>query len=208
MFSFLLPKETGFFDLFDQHASLIEKSTEAFFSIWSSDQPIYSVVETIKALEHEADITTHKTIELLHKTFITPLERDDIFRLISRMDDVIDHIEAAADCLILYKITALPSSAKEMVKVLDECAKELQFAVKGLHKMDNQASIRKRCYQIKHLENEADSILRQAIGKLFDEEPDTRLLIKWKEIYEHLEEAVDRCEDVSNIIEGVILESM
>jgi predicted phosphate transport protein (TIGR00153 family) len=208
MFSFFLPKEIGFFDLFDKHASLIVQSIDVFLSIWTMDQSIESAVAKIDLLEQEADLITHQTVEFLHKTFITPIDRDEIFRLISRMDDVIDNIKAAADCLIIYKITSILPPAKGLVKILADSVRELQVAVKGLRRMDNEASIHKTYANINRLKNESDLILRNALGRLFEEESDTRTLIKWKEIYEHLEKAIDRCEDASNIIEGVILEYM
>lgn len=207
MFSRFLPKEPGFFDSFDQHADLIVRSAQLLSTIWGNHSIVTSV-EKIKSLENEADEITHHTIELLHKTFITPLDREDIFRLISRMDDIIDHIEAAADCLIVYKITSLLTPALSLVKILNECAQEVQSAVKGLRHIDKNPSTRLHCTKINLLESEADGILRNAIGLLFEEEQDTRLLIKWKEIYDHLEGAINRCEDASNIIEGVILEHM
>lgn len=208
MFSFFLPKETGFFDLFDQHASLIVKSTDTFLSIWTAGESIPNAVEKIDQLEQQADLVTHQTVELLHKTFITPIDRDEIFRLISRMDDVIDNIKAAADCLTIYKIETILSPAKTMVKILAECTQELQKAVKGLRRLDKEEEIKNTYSSIIRLRNEAALVFHKALGLLFEEEKDTRTLIKWKEIYERLERALERCEDASSIIEGVILEYM
>ncbi len=206
MFSQLMPKETKFFDLFDQHASLLVRSAEIFLSLSKDFQAIPVLVEEIKKLEHEADKITHHTVEMLHKTFITPFDRDDMFRLISCMDDIIDNIDAAAGDLVMYKITQMQPAALELAKTLLIATQELQSAVKGLRDLKNSESVRLYCVNINRLEHEADHILRNAIGDLFDKEEDIRLLIKWKEIYENLEEATDRCEDVANIIEGVILE--
>jgi uncharacterized protein Yka (UPF0111/DUF47 family) len=145
-------------------------------------------------------------VEALHKTFITPIERDDIYRLIGKMDDIMDYVEAAAERIALYKLTVMTADVKDLADVLVRATKELEAAIKLLRDMGNAEAISKKCIDINRLENESDSILRAAVARLFDEEQDTRLIIKWKEIYENLENATDRCEDVANIIEGVVLE--
>lgn len=208
MFSKLLPKETLFFDFFEQHASIARQAAQTFLQLMTCDQiGLKDGVNPIKILEHEADKVAYHCIENLHKSFITPLQHDDIFRLISRMDDVIDCIdEAFEDCLI-YKISSCTPAAKEMTRLLVLAIEKLEFGVKGLRDHKKHAAIiRETNRQIHYLESEADELMRKALGKLFDEEQDLRLLIKWKDIYESLERAMDFCDDVSNIIEGIILE--
>lgn len=206
MFNKLLPKETGFFDLFDKHALTVVESAKVFLSLTADDSQIQSKVDQIKALELQADSITHQCLEALHRTFMTPFERDDIYRLASCMDDVIDEIDATADCLIVYKIKEMTPFVKDLAQVLLASTIEMAAAVKSLRDLGNSPEIRIHCQNISKLENDADMILRNALGWLFDKEPDTRMIIKWKEIYEHLESATDNCDDVANIIEGVILE--
>jgi uncharacterized protein len=204
MFGRLLPRETSFFDFFEKHAATTVAGAEEFLSLASTGANITAKAKRIKEIEHECDTITHHCVEALHKTFITPIERDDIYRLIGKMDDIMDYVEAAAERIALYKLTVMTSDVKDLADVL--ATKELQEAVKLLRDMSNAEAISKKCIDINRLENEADSILRVAVARLFDEEQDTKMIIKWKEIYENLENATDRCEDVANIIEGVVLE--
>lgn len=208
MFGKLLPKEPLFFDLFEDHARITQQAAQSFLqSILEGPNRLQDGINPIRTLEHQADEITHHCIEALRKSFITPLQQDDIFRLISRMDDIIDGIhEAYEDCLI-YKITSFTPAAQELVRLLVSATEKVELLVKGLRNRKKQAkSLRDAILQIHELENKADDVLRQAMGQLFDEEQDLRLLIKWKEIYEVLERSMDFCEDVSNIIEGIILE--
>lgn len=208
MFGKLLPKEPLFFDLFEDHAKITLKAAQTFLqSILDGPIGLLDGTNPIKVLEHQADEITHRCIEALRKSFITPLQQDDIFRLISRMDDIIDGInEAFEDCLI-YKISSFTPAAQELVRLLVAATEQVELLVKGLRNRKKQALLlREAILQIHELENQADEVLRRALGRLFDEEQDIRLLIKWKEIYEVLERSMDFCEDVSNIIEGIILE--
>jgi predicted phosphate transport protein (TIGR00153 family) len=206
MFGRLLPRETSFFDFFERHAAITVEGAREFLSLASTGANITAKAKRIKEIEHECDTITHHCVEALHKTFITPIERDDIYRLITKMDDIMDYVEAAAERVALYKLTTMTADVKDMADVLLRATQEIEQAVKLLRSMNNAAAISKKCVDINRLENEADSILRSAVARLFDEEQDTRMLIKWKEIYENLENATDRCEDVANIIEGVVLE--
>ncbi|MSP62572.1 MAG: DUF47 domain-containing protein [Myxococcales bacterium] len=206
MFGKLLPRETSFFDFFDQHAAITVEGTKEFLSMATTGANVVAKARRIKEIEHEADTITHHCIEALRKTFITPLERDDIYRLITRMDDIMDFVEAAAERIALYKLKEMTPEVKDLADVLVRATEEVEKAVRGLRELKNTDQVRKTCRDINRLENEADSILRNAVARLFDEEQDTKLIIKWKEIYESLESATDRCEDVANIIEGVILE--
>ncbi len=160
----------------------------------------------IKELEHETDVITHHCVEALHKTFITPLDREDIHHLISRMDDITDSLEAASERLVLFNITEMTLEVRELAEVLVRSTEGVSEALRGLRDMGNAELIVQKCIEINRLENEGDVLMRQALARLFKDETNPITIIKWKEIYEHLEEATDRCEDVANIIEGVVLE--
>jgi uncharacterized protein len=207
MFGRLLPRETSFFDFFERHGAITVLGTKEFLSLASTGANVIAKASRIKEIEHEADTITHHCVEALHKTFITPIERDDIYRLITKMDDIMDYVEAASERIALYKLKEMTPEVKDMADVLVRAAIEVEAALRGLRDMKNAPEIIKRCIEINRMENEADAILRQAVARLFDEEQDPKMIIKWKEIYENLENATDRCEDVANIIEGVVLES-
>jgi uncharacterized protein len=208
MFGKWLPKETLFFDFFEKHARMTSHATEILEQFMLSDQILLQhTINPIKSLEHQADQVTHECIDTLHKSFITPLQQNDIFRLISRMDDVIDCIDEAFDDILIYRISSFTPFAKEMGRLLVTATEKLEFIVKSLRNRKEQASqIRETTRQIHEVEGQTDHVLRRALANLFDEEKDLRLLIKWKEIYESLEKAMDACDDVADIIEGIIVE--
>jgi uncharacterized protein len=206
MFSRFLPKEVGFFDFFDKQAEIIVESAKTFHFLTLNPLQIEASVEKIKLLESQADEVTHQCIEALHKTFITPFERDDIRHLTCSLDNIIDEIDAAADCLVVYKISEISPFTKELAEILVQTTLEVHAVIKALRDLSHEEAIRSICSKINKLENDADLILRNAIAKLFEEESDIRMLIKWKEIYEHLENATDHCDNVANIVEGIILE--
>jgi predicted phosphate transport protein (TIGR00153 family) len=206
MFGRFLPRETSFFDFFEQHAALTIEGTKEFLSMVTTGANIAAKCRRISDIEHETDTITHRCVEALHKTFITPIDRDSIHRLITRMDDVMDYVEAAAERIELYEITSMTSDVRDMADVLLRSAQQVELAIRGLRQLQNTQQTLKLCIDINRLENEADAILRRSVARLFKEEKDPIMVIKWKEIYENLENASDRCEDVANIIEGVILE--
>ncbi len=208
MFGRFLPKETSFFDFFEQHAALTVEGTKEFLSLVTTGANITAKAKRISDIEHETDVITHRCVESLHKTFITPIERDDIHRLITKMDDIMDFVEAAAERIELYEITVMTADVRDLADVLHRAAVEVEAATKLLRNLKDPQAILKLCIDINRLENEADGVLRRAVAKLFKESKDDPInIIKWKEIYENLEAATDRCEDVANIIEGVILEN-
>jgi uncharacterized protein len=207
MFRRLLPRETSFFDFFEQHAALTLQGTQEFQRLVTEGGNVAARARRVKELEHECDTVTHRCVEALHKTFITPIERDDIHRLISRMDDIMDFVEAAAERLTLYDLTDMTPEVRELAGVLVKAAEKVALALRGLRDMKDAKPIIEACIDVNRLENEADAILRIAVARLFRETKDAILVIKWKEIYESLENATDRCEDVANIIEGVVLEN-
>ena len=206
MFGRFLPRETSFFDFFEQHASLTIEGTKEFLSLVTTGANISAKCRRISDIEHETDTITHRCVEALHKTFITPIDRDSIHRLITRMDDVMDYVEAAAERIELYELTVMTNDVRDLADVLHRSAMQVEQCVRGLRTLKDSQQTLKLCIDINRLENEADAILRRSVARLFKEEKDPVTIIKWKEVYENLENASDRCEDVANIIEGVILE--
>jgi uncharacterized protein len=206
MFGRFLPRETSFFDFFEQHAALTIEGTKELLSLVTTGANISAKCRRISDIEHETDTITHRCVEALHKTFITPIDRDSIHRLITRMDDVMDFVEAAAERIDLYEVTVMTPDVRDMADVLHRATLQVEAAMRGLRSMNEPQATLKLCIDINRLENEADAILRRSVARLFKEEKDPIMVIKWKEIYENLESATDRCEDVANIIEGVILE--
>ena len=206
MLNRLLPRETSFFDFFERHATLTVDGAKEFLSLATTGLNIANKTKRIKEIEHETDVVTHQCVEALHKTFITPIDRDDIHRLITKLDDIMDFVEAASERIALYEIKDMTPECKDLADVLVRATQEVQEALRGLRDMKNAKAVLAKCIDINRLENEADGILRSAVARLFREEKDPITVIKWKEIYENLETATDRCEDVANIIEGVVLE--
>jgi uncharacterized protein len=207
MFGRFLPRETSFFDFFDAHAAKTVEGTKQFIALAAGTVDIVEGARRIKQIEHETDVITHQCVEALHRTFITPLERDDIHTLITRMDDIMDFVDSAAERMTLYGLTKGTPELGALADVLCRAAAEVERAVRMLRDMKNADRILASCVEINRMENEADGVLRGAVAKLFKEEKDPINIIKWKEVYENLEDATDRCEDVANIIEGVVLEN-
>lgn len=207
MFGKFLPRKTSFFDFFDQHTEVIIDASQELLKIILDNEESHHHALRITLLEKKADMITHHCIEELHKTFITPFERDDIYRLISHLDDIIDGIENVATRIVLYKLTSMPDSIKKLATVLAASIEEVQHVVRSLRQLKDHKLMQERFITIHRLENEADDILNKAIGRLFEEEKDPCMILKWKEIYENLEALTDSCEDIANIVDGVIIES-
>lgn len=207
MFGRFMPTEGKFFDLFNQHADLGVKCAKEMVALMINFDDLELRVHAIETIEKQADKITHNCIELLHKTFITPIDRDDIHQLITRMDDILDLLEDGAQTISLYDIKAITPEAKRLAELCLACTEKVKAAVGLLHNMDNSRQILSICEEIDRLESDADHVMRAAMSKLFRDEPDVRNLIKLKAIYEILETVTDRCEDVANIIEGIIVEN-
>lgn len=207
MFGRLMPTEGKFFELFNQHAEFCLKGAHEMLALMTNFDDLEIRVHAIESIEQEADKVTSATMEMLHKTFITPIDRDDIHKLITRMDDILDLMEDAAQTVSLYDIKAITPEAKRLAELCLACVEKVQAAVKLLHSMDNSREIMKICVEIDRLESDADHVMRAAMSKLFRDEPDVKNLIKLKAIYEILEMVTDRCEDVAKIIEGIIVEN-
>ena len=210
LFSRLMPREGRFFELFNRHAvfivqggALIRELLENYESIDGREARIARISEA----EHGADRVTRETISLLHHTFVTPLDRDDIHRLISRMDDILDLIQDTAESLGLYDIQSITPDAVELARLVHRCCERVQAAVALLSSMDHASQALRICQEIDALESDGDRLMREAISKLFREEKDVRQLIKLETVYQLLESATDRCQDVANVIESVVLEN-
>src|SRR4030042_2061275 len=202
-----VPRENKFFDLFEESASNTKKAAEALKELMDDWQFVDSRVAEITELEHRGDTITHQVISLLHRTFVTPFDREDIALLAHTMDDVVDFIHATADSMFIYKITSPTQRAKELADVIVQGAVEMEKAVTGLRKRSDFKAMLVHCVEINRLENMADRVYRAAIGELFDNTTDIPQIIKWREIYEHMETATDRCEDVADALEGVALKN-
>ncbi|MDP2821410.1 MAG: DUF47 family protein [Sulfuritalea sp.] len=211
MFSRLMPREGKFFDLFNAHADLIlQGGRELAVLVSGLGDGLENLGKHTKAIddiERKADKITHDTMALLHTTFNTPLDRDDIHQLITRMDDILDLIQDFGESMQLYDVRRLTQEARHLADICVSCCERVKAAVALLPNMDNAHAILKTCEQIDQLESDADRVMRTGITKLFREEQDVRELIKLKGIYELLEAVTDRCEDVANIIEGIVLEN-
>jgi predicted phosphate transport protein (TIGR00153 family) len=209
--SALMPREARFFTLFNQHADLIAAGGRAAVDLvrgYDDTGRRGSLIQQIGDIERRADKITYETVSLLHSTFITPFDRDAIHRLISGMDDILDLIQDAAESMHLFDIQTLPPEALRMAELLDACCTRVQSAVALLSSMDNAPRALALAQEIDTLESEADAVMRAGISKLFREEQDVRQLIKHKNVYEYLENAIDKCQDVANIIEAVVVENV
>ena len=210
MFSNLMPREGKFFELFDQHAERIAQGSRelaALMTDYGDPAARERRIEAIDAIEKAADRITHETIALLHKTFITPFDRESIHQLISQMDDILDLIQDVAESAMLYDLQRVTPEAQQLAELNQMCCDRVRTAVGLLSSMENADAILKLCGEIDRLESDADRVMRSAMSKLFRDEADVRQLIKLKAIYELLESVSDKCEDVANVIEGVVLEN-
>ncbi|MDR2215049.1 MAG: DUF47 family protein [Nevskiaceae bacterium] len=206
----LVPREGKFFDYFNEHAKRIALASHELTLLLSEYADVDSRagrIDRINELEHEADRITHDTTALLQTLFVTPLDRDDIHRLISRMDDVLDLMQDSAESLSLYDVRDVTAHAVELASLLENGCERLQTAVSLLRDMKNSQEILRLCNDIDMMESRADRVMRTAISTLFRGEADIRQLIKLKAIYELLEAATDRCRDVADVLEGVVLQN-
>lgn len=201
----LFPKQIDFFELFDRAASNVTRGAVLIVSLMESGgEEMEALAKEIYEVEQEGDMLTHDIMKKLNKTFITPIDREDLYALASRLDDVIDLIWSAADRMTVFKLRKATPEAISMSKDLLLTTKVINKTI-GKLKEKNYPHVQELCIEINRLENRIDRDFRDALGKLFDEGNDPIFIIKWKEIYEILENASDRCEDVANIIEAIVL---
>jgi uncharacterized protein len=206
----LMPREGQFFELFNKHADLIVAGSKSLCELLQNYDNVAGradCIAKIEGIERSADRITRETVSMLHATFVTPFDRDDIHRLISRMDDILDLIQDTAESLTLYDIQKLTPEALHLANILQICCDRVHWAADLLKSMDNAKQILKLAQDIDQLESDADRVMRAAISKLFREETDVQQIIKLKAVYELLETATDKCQDVANVIEGVIIEN-
>ncbi|HOD65612.1 MAG TPA: DUF47 family protein [candidate division Zixibacteria bacterium] len=204
----LLPRETSFFKFFEQTSGLAIEVCVELDNLVNSSNDVAGRVARIEQLEHDADEVTHQCIDALHATFITPIDRADIHRLIKRIDDIIDCVDSAAARFQLYGLTVMRPEIRQLTQVLIASVRELDKAVRDLPALNRKAeAIQECCQAVYEAEREADDLLRAALVRLFAEEKDVFLVIKWKEMFERVERATDRCQEVANIISGIVIEA-
>jgi predicted phosphate transport protein (TIGR00153 family) len=201
----LIPRETKFFDMFVEMAQNLIEGARLMKNLLEDFRDVPAQVARLKEIEHRGDDMTHALMTKLNQTFITPFDREDIHRLASSIDDVLDLLNAAGDRITVYKITAVTKQSAMLAGLILQQSEELARALSQLEK--EQQFVMQRCVEINRLENEADRVTREAVGYLFENEKDPIQLIKLKELYEVLELATDKAEDAANVIESVILKS-
>jgi uncharacterized protein len=198
----LIPREERFFDDFVALADQIQKGAVLLEEMLAPDRPIWDKADEIKEVEHKCDFITHEIIQRLHRTFVTPLDREDIHSLARHLDDVMDAIDASAAIVRLYQIERVRPDARELARLVAMCAEQVVTALKAL---ERRHGVAEPAVEINRLENEADRAHQNAVRRLFEEEQNPVAIIKWKEILDFLEAATDRCEDVANVLEGVVV---
>ena len=198
------PKEIDFFEIFDRAALNVTKAATLLVSLMENFDNVDARAKEIYEVEQDGDMLTHEIMKKLNKTFITPIDREDLHALASSLDDVLDLIWASVDRLAVFKVTEPTKEAITMSKDLLATAEVIHKAIQKL-KEKNYSYVQEYCIEINRLENRVDRTFRDALGALFNDVKDPILIIKWKEIYEHLEDAADKCEDVANVLEAIVL---
>ncbi len=202
-----MPREEIFFDLFEGSAQNVVKAALKLKELVNQWENVEATINEITELEHEGDTFTHRIMERLHRTFVTPFDREEIALLAHSLDDIVDFIQAAADAMFIYKVAKPSQRAQELAETIVQAAMEVEKAMPLLRHHSQLPKILKQCVEINRLENVGDGVFRAAIGELFENTTNIVDVIKWREIYEHMESATDRCEDVANVIEGVALKN-
>jgi uncharacterized protein len=198
----LIPKEERFYDDFVALAEEIRRGASLLEEMLAPELPLWDKADEIKEVEHKCDFLTHEIIQRLHRTFVTPLDREDIHELARSLDDVMDAIDATAALVRLYQIILVRTEARELTRIIIASAEQI---VKALKALERRRGVAEPAVEINRLENEADRVHQVAVRRLFEEERDPIQIMKWKEILDFLEDATDRCEDVANVLEGVVV---
>lgn len=201
----IMPREEKFFDLFEQGVQSVTSAALKLKELVDNWETPEDIVAEITEIEHQGDTVTHQIYAQLHRTFVTPFDREDISLLAGSIDDVTDFIQAAADAMLVYKIEKPGKNARDLADIIVAASQEVQKAVKQLKNRKDIKNMLVSCVEINRLENIADRIYRRALGELFDGKANLVDIIKWREIYQHMESATDRCEDVADVLEGVAL---
>ena len=200
-----IPREEKFFDLFQASAENMVKAAHSLKEMINSWEHVEGKAAEITELEHKGETITHVIMSRLNRTFVTPFDREDIVQMAHSLDDVTDFIHSAADAMVLYKVERPGERAKELADIIVQAAEEVEKVLPQLKRRIVLTSVLKRCVEINRLENLADRVYRSAIAELFDDSTDMAHIIKWREIYAHMESATDRCEDVADVLEGVAI---
>jgi predicted phosphate transport protein (TIGR00153 family) len=198
----LLPREEKFYADFQALADELKRGASTLEAMLAPDRPVWDKADEIKEIEHKCDFLTHEIIQRLNRTFVTPLDREDIHALARSLDDVMDAIDAAATLIRLYRLDSIRFGARELARIITTCTDQVRL---GLGALEQHKGLATHAIEINRLENEADRLHQQAVSRLFDEESDPLLVMKWKEALDFLEDATDRCEDVANVLEGVMV---
>jgi uncharacterized protein len=198
----LIPREVRFFDDFVAMGEQIRGGAALLEEMLAPEKPIWDKADEIKEVEHKCDHLTHEIIQRLHRTFVTPLDREDIFTLARSLDDVMDAIDACATVVRLYRIDNVRPDARALARIIKQSVDQM---VNGLKALERRKGVAEPAVEVNRLENEADRLHQAAVRSLFDEERDPIVIMKWKEILDFLEDATDRCEDVANVLEGVVV---
>ncbi len=206
MFKSILPKEYNFYDYFEKHIAISKSISEILIQLSDGKIELETCAKQIREMENQADKITHECTEALHKTFITPIERTDIFTLIKRLDDIADNMESAVSRMSLYDVKEIRPETREVADILVSQINALEIAIKGLRNIKNGDAIKEQCIRVRELESIGDKAFRRGLQRLF-RETDAVVIIKWKEIMERFEKAIDRCEDVANVIESVLIDN-
>jgi hypothetical protein len=201
----LIPKEEKFFDLFDQMVHAMEEAAKVFLDLvrnWSDKHP---GIARLRDLEHECDITTHEIMDKLNRTFVTPIDREDLHELAKELDDVVDITQAVSERMLLFNVAKTTDDLIELAEILDEAVSTVSKAVTSIRELNRPRRILDYCIEINRLENRGDRTYEKAMGKLFDKSQDPMEVLKLKDIYDATEGAIDKCEDIANIIEGIVV---
>jgi predicted phosphate transport protein (TIGR00153 family) len=201
-----LTKDAVFFEAFGNHAGKSVAASQVLVRMLDDLGSARSHADKIKELEHEGDKITHDCMTALHQTWITPIDREEIHALITRLDDVLDSIEAAGERFAIFEITEATPEARELCTVLVQSCEAMQRAVSSLSNLKAPQKLLELCIEINKHENEADGAYRRGIARLYSGAMEPLAVMKWRDIYDFLENATDLCEDVANIIEGIVLE--
>ena len=200
----LVPREREYFRLFSEMAGNLQRAGELLVELMDNYGDGKTRSRAILEHEHVGDKIVHDIVKRLNRTFVTPLDREDIYNLAATMDDVLDNIEATADCLMLYRVTEVRPAARDLAVVIAKATVVLRQAIDNL---ESRKNLREDCVEVNRLENDGDRLFRDATAELFDGDMTCADIIKWKDIYGLLESAIDRCEDVANIVESIVLKN-
>jgi predicted phosphate transport protein (TIGR00153 family) len=198
----LIPREEKFYSDFQALADELRNGASLLEAMLAPEHPIWNKADEIKEVEHKCDFLTHGIIQRLNRTFVTPLDREDIHELARSLDDVMDSIDASAALIRLYRLSSVRFGARELAQIITASTEQVRLALGALEKNKGLLS---HAVEINRLENEADRVHQQAVSQLFDDERDPVTVMKWKETLDFLENATDRCEDVANVLEGVMV---